>query len=329
MSYILSIFIILQILCVNSYAQSEEELDKLLEEVQGLPTLQTGPSELDSIISESGVLNNVPAEDTDFLKNEETLYSPITPMKKGSGSRNYSLLEKEVPKSKFDKNGFCKSRYANIKKINDQENKKDIYYDGTVCLGDDANLLGKIYGSGKASSLLSTGDELEVEFYSYRPCSVGDKYVTIDKDMPGVYKITGVLEILDKAVKEKRCIAKIKERYDVIKRNSHISLPITFESSATESMDQMQTGKIYKIHSQKVIAVTGDRLCVLFRNQLAPKAGTIVYFYDIKDPLTGHEIEPYLVAKGKLIYSYSSYGTALIMSANRPITKDLTVTTRF
>ncbi|MEI6093522.1 MAG: hypothetical protein WCQ47_07565 [bacterium] len=326
MSYLLSVFIILQLLCFNAYSQSEEELDKLLEEVKDLPNQ---PSELYSIISETGAINNVPAEDSNFLKKEEALYTPITPIRKGPSSRNYYLLEKENPKSKFDKNGFLKSRYETINKINELEKRKDAYYGGTVCLGNEPSLLGKIYGSGKASGLLSTGDELEIEFSSYRPCNTGEKYVSMDKDSIGVYKITGVLEIMEKGAREKSCIAKVRTNYDMIKRGAFVSSPITFESSAIEISAQAQSGKIYKIHSQMEIAGAGDRLCVLFKNQLAPKAGTVVYFYDVKDPLTGNEIKPYLVAKGKLIYSYSSYGTALIMSANRPITKDLAVTTRF
>ncbi|MCX6113573.1 MAG: hypothetical protein NTY22_09930 [Proteobacteria bacterium] len=209
------------------------------------------------------------------------------------------------------------------------EYKKDMYSGGYVCLGDNAGFLGKIVASGKKSSPFHEGDELEMEFSIFRPCVAGEKYISMDKDTIGVYKITGVLEIVDKALKDKRCVARVKEIYDVVKRGSYFTLPIQFEPSDIVSENAMQIGKIYKMHSQRVMASVGERLCVLFKDQLAPKAGTIVYFYDTKDPVTGHEVTPYMVAKGKLIYSYSSYGTAVIMAADRPVTKNLVVTTRF
>ena len=336
MSLLVSFLIVLQSLCANLYAQVDDELDKLLMEDQAIPPAQSQnpsttatSSELQSIISESGVLNNPPVEDNDFLKSGENLYSPPVVLRRKNIVRDYSHLEKETPVSKFDKDGFYKSRYSEIKKITEAENKKDSYYGGYVCLGDNAGLLGKISNSGKNSSPLHEGDEMEIEFSVYRNCVAGEKYVSMDKDVLGVYKITGVLEIVDKAVKERNCVAKVKDTYDAVRRGAYVSLPIQFESSHFISEEPAQIAKIYKLHSDRVIAGTGDRLCILFKDQLAPRAGTIVYFYDTKDPVTGQTVNPYMVAKGKLIYSYSSYGTTLITSSNRPVTKDMAVTTRF
>jgi len=338
--YKLICLIILQTLCLNLYAQVDEDLEKLLKEDQDLAPVQsqnsstvTGPSELQSIISESGVLNNQPAieQDNDFLKSGEILYTPPIHVKRKNIVKDYSHLEKETPISKFDRNGFYKSRYKEMKKLGETEKKKDNYYGGYVCLGDEAGILGKISNSGKDSGSLVEGEELDVEFTIYRACIPGEKYVSMDKDVSGVYKITGVLEIVTKSVREKNCIAKVKDTYDVIKRGSFVALPMQFEASSffagPEEIAQM--GKIYKLHSNKVIAGIGDRICIIFKDQLAPKAGTVVYFYQTKDPVTGQVITPYMVAKGRLIYSYSSYGTTLITSVDRPVTKDMVVTTRF
>ncbi len=339
MPLLISFLIILQACCLNLYAQVDNELDKLLTEDQAIPPAQSqnpstavGSSELQSIISESGVLNNPPVEeDNDFLKKGEILYTPPIHVKRNNIVRDYSHLEKETPASKFDKNGFYKSRYKEMKKLAEVEKKKDTYDGGYVCLGDNAGLLGKISSSGKDSSPLDEGEEMEIEFAVYRTCVPGEKYISMDRDVLGVYKVTGLLEIVDKSVKEKNCIAKIKNTYDVVKRGSFVALPIQFESSSyfAGPDEPAQIGKVYKMHSNRVIAGIGDRLCVLFKDQLAPRAGTVVYFYDTKDPVTGQVVTPYMVAKGKLIYSYSSYGTTLITSVNRPITKDMVITTRF
>ena len=339
MSLLISFLIILQGFCLNLYAQVDDELDKLLTEEPTIPPAQSqnpstaaGSSELQSIISESGVLNNPPVEqDNDFLKSGESLYAPPAHVKRKNIVKDYSGLEKEIPISKFDKQGFYKIRYREMKKLAEVEKKKDIYHGGYVCLGDSAELLGKISNSGRDSSPLNEGEDMEIEFSVYRTCVPGEQYITMDKDVLGVYKVTGLLEIVDKSVKERNCVAKVKNTYDVVKRGSFVALPIQFESSSffTQPEEPVQIAKIYKLHSNKVIAGIGDRLCVLFKDRLAPRAGTVVYFYDTKDPVTGRTVTPYMVAKGKLIYSYSSYGTTLITATNRPITKDMVVTTRF
>jgi hypothetical protein len=243
-------------------------------------------------------------------------------------SINYSVLEKNAP-SKFDSDGFHKQRYGELGQFTEQENNQDRIYGGYVCLGENASLLGKVFGSAKNSTLFHEGDNIELAFTNPRSCNLGDRYITLDGDDTGIYKITGVVEITEKALKEGRCVAQVKEIYDFIKRGSNFTDPLKLESAGIASSGSMQVGKVHKLVSQHTIANVGERLCVTFKDSAAPKAGTIVYFYDIKDPVTGLEVDPFLVAKGKLIYSVANYGTALIVSANRPVTKEATVTTRF
>ncbi len=314
----------MQLFCVNAYAENtDDELDKLLDEIQAptetpkTPTLTQAPVESELDLNEP-------------IEAPAANYTPVQPLKKRPNIRNYALLEKENPRSKFDKDGFHKERYESLNKLNQQELTDAPNAGGIVCLGpDSAQFLGTVLASGKGGSLFSVGNELEIDFTFFRPCNAGDQYVTLDTDSIGVYKITGLLEIVDKAIKEKRCVAKVIKAYDMVKRGSKVALPIQLASAGAESTAPMQAGKVFKIHTERPMAGEGDRVCVVFLNQMAPKAGTAVYFYNIKDPLNGNEIDPYIVAKGKLIHSNGSYGTALITSANRPITKDLTVTTRF
>ncbi|MCX6112034.1 MAG: hypothetical protein NTY22_01940, partial [Proteobacteria bacterium] len=59
--------IILQSLCINIYAQSDEDLDKLLEEDTTVPQAQ---------LQDPSFQNNTPVGESDFLKSGETLYTP-------------------------------------------------------------------------------------------------------------------------------------------------------------------------------------------------------------------------------------------------------------
>lgn len=327
--------IIIQLFLNSNYAQPlpkdaiDAELDALIAEMMngGGASYKYGmadsiDAELDAMLAET--LYSKGANVSVFGSKDDQL------IRLQSKKRNYSLLEKEVPPSKFDKYGFHKQRYDEAITSNSGGQGVTSYSGGHVCLGNQPDFIGKIAASKKDSSIFHDGDEVEIEFVSSTTCKTGERYIAVDAEEETVYKISGVLEVVDKALKPNRCVAVVKQVFDLLRRDAKITVPLVFDTT-TSSSAAVQTGKVHKFTpSLKTIAGEGERVCVVFNNQQAPKPGTIVYFYNIKDPNNAEqEVDPYVVATGKLIHTSGSYGTAVVTASKSPVTQDATVSTRF
>ena len=234
----------------------------------------------------------------------------------------YTVLEKEVPPSKFDNEGFYKRSFDELSKYLDQSGRT-VYGGGYYCMSEKPITAGHIAGSSSQSDIFSKEDTVEIEVKdSMGGCSNGTKYIVVEREGTGVYKIIAELEALEKAVKQTRCVAKFTQVYSVVKRNAEVAYPI--------SSGELKITQLKEIITGKVEAVWGDRVCIRFAaGYNTPEAGAMIYFYEIKDPNNNKEIDPYVVGYGQLIYSSGQYGTVVIKSLGRAVSKGTSITTRF
>jgi hypothetical protein len=122
------------------------------------------------------------------------------------------------------------------------------------------------------------------------------------------------------------------EIYDVVKRDMHIiNVPI-FVTNPKNIPDTL-IADIYSMEPyKKELGSENDRICIKFRNLVvAPEPGTMVYFYEVKDPSNEKEVDPYMIAAGQIIHANKSDATVLVVASQkaRAITKKTIVTTRF
>ncbi len=234
----------------------------------------------------------------------------------------YTVLEKEVPSSKFDKEGFYKQSYDELT-IYLNQNLSSTYSGGYYCMSQAPEKAGRIVVSNSQSDVFSKEDAVEIEVKdAVAGCSKGTKYIVIERQGTGIYKVMAEMEATEKAVDGKRCVATFTHIYDIIKRDAEVAFPIYSGSMQLTQLKEIVTGKVQNIW--------GDRVCVKFASgQTIPEAGTMIYFYQIKDPKNGKEVDPYIVAKGQLIYVGGQYGTAVINSSGRSVLNGTPVTTRF
>ena len=243
----------------------------------------------------------------------------------------YTSLEQEIQPSKFDAEGFYKQSYDDLK-VYFSQTAPTLYSGGYHCLGQKPDYVGYIMGSNTGKDLFVIGDTAEIEVKdAVNGCIAGTRYVVLESDGSGIYNIIAKMETVEKAVKETRCIAKFTGIYGVVKRNAQIAIPVVNERADTIQMRDIITGRVELVlPSKKSSANQGDRVCVKFAKGYGmPEAGTILYFYDIKDPRNKKNIDPYKVAVGKLISVSGNYGTAIISSAGRQIYTGTSFTTRF
>ena len=235
----------------------------------------------------------------------------------------YKVLEKEVPVSKFDKEGFHKRTFDELNIYLSQNTSKVYSGGGYYCLTGRPEMTGTIAGSSSPNGLFSKEDTVEIEVKdAVNGCSRGTKYVVVEKHGTGIYKVTAEMEAVEKAVKETRCVAKFTQVYSVVKRGDEVAYPLSSGNIAVTQIKEIITGKVENIW--------GDRVCVKFATGYTPpEAGTMIYFYEIKDPQSNKEIDPYVVATGQLIDVSGNYGTAVINSLGRSVSKGTSITTRF
>lgn len=234
----------------------------------------------------------------------------------------YTVLEKEVPPSKFDNDGFYKRTLSELD-LYLERSSREAYAGGYYCMAEQPFMAGFVAGSSVQGTLFSKGDTLEVAVKdAMAGCSKGTAYVVVERHGSGVYKVVAELESVEKALKQGRCVAKVTEIYGPIKRNSEVAYPISSKDVPTVRIMDLITGKVENIW--------GNRACVKFASgQALPKAGTVVYFYRINDPQNNTEIDPFVVATGKLINVSGQFGTAIIEPSGTPVLKGTSVTTRF
>jgi len=237
-------------------------------------------------------------------------------------SNIYTVLEEEVPPSKFDQEGFYKQSFDELSLYLNQH-LSSAYSGGYYCMSQKPESAGHIVTSNSKNDAFSKEDIVEIEVKdAVAGCSKGTKYIVIERQATGIYKILAEMEATDKAVDVKRCVAKFNQLYDVVRRDAEVAFPIYSGSMQIKQIKEIVTGKVQNIW--------GDRVCIKFASgQTLPEAGTIVYFYQIKDPKNGKEVDPFVVAKGQLIYVGGQYGTAVINSSGRSVLNGTPVTTRF
>ncbi len=252
----------------------------------------------------------------------------VTRRKKGT---DYSILERDKVPSLFDENGFLKSRYGDLIASNNRS-FQPVYKGGMVCLGEKPIFQGTLEASSKGTNMFIEDDELQVQMLNMTTCEKGARYAVVEERPDHIYKINGILEIQDKALKEKRCTAKVLEIYDVVKRDMHIINVPVFDSDPKNFRDTI-IADVYSMEPyKKELGSEYDRICIKFRKKTnAPEPGTMVYFYEIKDPTNNKELDPYMIAAGQIIHANKSDATVLIVATQkaRPITKKTIVTTRF
>ncbi len=254
----------------------------------------------------------------------------VVPKRKRSGV-DYSVLEREKPASLFDENDFYKSRYRELMASNNT-GSVPIFTGGYVCLGEAPTFYGLLESSSKGTNMFSEEDTVDIFMEKMATCEKGARYAAVEVTDTHVYKINGILEIQDKAFKQGHCVAKVLEIYGLVKRKMQLIKVPEFDTnpknvSATLIAD-ITSMEPYK----KELSSENDRICVKFRNNVAaPEPGSMVYFYEIKDPEDGKEVDPYVLAAGQIIHTNKGYATVLVVASEkaRAITKKTIVTTRF
>jgi hypothetical protein len=235
----------------------------------------------------------------------------------------YTVLEKDVPASKFDEEGFYKRSYDELSIYLDH-NKETVYAGGYYCMQGSPLMAGRVIASSSSNTLFSKGESIEIEVKdAVNGCSTGTEYIAVERQGSGVYQVIAEVVATEKALKAGRCVAVVSELYAPLKRNAELAYPLAPKNIPTKQIKDFVTGKVEHVW-------TGNRACVRFaKGYTAPDAGTILYFYEIKDPDNKKEIDPYVVATGKLIYVHGDYGTVVINASGRIISKGVAVTTRF
>lgn len=244
---------------------------------------------------------------------------------------DYSVLEKENPSSKFDEQGFYKPSLNSLASSHNVGTEY-IYTGGYLCLGRSPLFSGSVYAVSKPESFVVVGDEIEVKMNTVNECEKGTRFMTVEKGDHGLYKITGTIELERKSSERGRCIAKVVELFDTIKREEKFTTPLLTQDISPKDATETMAADIYGMTpTEKTMAGEGDRVCVKFRTPSAPEAGTILYFYGEKDPKTGHKMDRYMIATGLVIHSQQKYATAVITAfqKDQPVEKKTKVTTRF
>lgn len=247
---------------------------------------------------------------------------------------DYSVLEKdEIPPSKFDENGFYTKSLTELNATLKNHSNQYGLSSGYVCAGVPPLFYGHVYGVSSNSLFVAPDEQIEVELLTMVTCEKGKRFTTVNEDKEGYYKVTGVIEIVDRTAIPNRCTAKVIELYDAVKRDSKFTAPILPTSIAPENAATAMTGDVFGIMPpNSSIAGEGDRVCVTFRNANAPKPGSVVYFYETKDPTNAEkELSAHILAKGMLIHAQGQYATAVILESkkDKPVSKKTIVTTRF
>jgi len=258
-------------------------------------------------------------------------YGPsITVILRGHGL-DYSVLERDKIDSLFDENDFYKSSYYELLASNSRESQS-VLKGGNVCLGEKPLFAGMIESSSKGTTMFGEDDEIDIKMENMKSCTAGSRFAVIEEVENHVYKIDGLIEIGSKAVKQGHCNAKVVEIYSLVKRDMHfIDIPVFHNNP--KNLQDVLIADIYAMEPyKKELGSENDRVCVRFRqDKKSPEPGTMVYFYEIKDPVTGKEIDPHVLAAGQIIHMDKSYATVLIVASKkeRPVTKQTVVTTRF
>jgi len=243
----------------------------------------------------------------------------VIPKKKRHGV-DYSVLEREKPASLFDENDFYKSRLNELIASNNR-GSIPITTGGSVCLGEKPIFQGFL-----------EEDEVDVLMETMASCEKGTRFAAVEEKESGVYKINGIVEIQGKALKVKHCIAKVLEIYGLVKRDMQlINVPV-FDTNPKNVTDALIADISSMEPYKKELGSENDRICVKFRKNItAPEPGSMVYFYEIKDPTNEKELDPYVLAAGQIIHTNKGYATVLVVASQkaRAITKKTIVTTRF
>jgi len=256
---------------------------------------------------------------------------PRTSYKPTKARVDYSVLEKDTPPSKFDEHGFYKSSLNELA-ATQAVAAEYIHPDGYLCLGKNPMFSGNVYAVNKLDSFVVVGDEIEVKMTNVNECEKGTKFVTVEKGASGIYKVTGTIELERKASTIGRCIAKVVELFATVKRGDKFTAPLLAQDVSPKDAAEAMPADIYEMTPpKKMMAGEGDRVCVKFRNTSAPEAGTVLYFYNEKDPMSGKKMENYVIATGLVLHSQEKYATAVITAFQKdlPVDKKTKVTTRF
>lgn len=227
--------------------------------------------------------------------------------------RDYSVLEKE--REKFDSSGFLKE----IPSI-----KETKFISGLICFNEDDSA-GIVFDTFKDPMYLKTDDFIDVVI-SKEGCMPGYLYDVVDKKTSDIYEITSRIKIVSESEKDKDlCKAQIVKNYTG-KIKKGLNLIKAIEDGGSFEISDTKIANIYK--SYKSFYSEGDRVFIKFKEEIVLEPGTIIFFYEIKDPLTGKEIPPYEVADAKVVYSNKLCSTVNITSSKRSVRKNTLATTR-
>jgi len=272
-----------------------------------------------------------PGNELKFSYSGKTGPSVTVISKKKRSGVDYSILEREKPASLFDENDFYKSRLNELNASNSRASVP-VLTGGYVCLGEVPVFQGLLESSSKGTNMFIEDDEVDVLMGNMTACEKGAKYAAVEEKETGVYKINGIVEIQDKAVKPRHCLAKVLQLYGLVKRDMQLITVPVFDATP-KNINEALVADISSMEPyKKELGSENDRICVKFRNNVtAPASGSMVYFYELKDPTNEKEINPYIIAAGQIIHANKGYATVLVVASQkaRAITKKTTVTTRF